>query len=314
VNRVLATGLRFPEGPSVGRDGRLYFVEMGNARVPRIAEDGRVETFSETGGGPNGSAFGPDGALYVCDNGARWPAAPSTDGLASPPAQHVPGRIVRVTPDGVAATFLAEVDGAELAQPNDLCFDDHGGFYFTNPVWPDDPDAFLEEFVPGDICYAVPDSNGDCARALRCHTGIAYPNGIGVSPDGATLLVACSFTGRLIAFPILAPGELREPRDYAHLGNDTVPDGFCFDVTGRVICAGAMTQAFHVFPPGGGDKEAEIPVEGQTPTNVCFGGPDFRTLFMTESGSGRIVATQWQCPGHVLFPDRPENDARKRLS
>ena len=297
--RVITAGLRFPEGPSVGPDGSLYVVELGAARVSRIDAAGRLSVFAQVGGAPNGSAFGPDGWLYLCNNGGRWPAARSTDGEASPPERHRPGHLQRVAPDGRVETLLAEIDGVPLAQPNDLCFDAEGGLWFTVPVWPERPEDFLEKVTPGAVCWLGP--GGD---ARRVTSAVAYPNGIGVAPDGASLVVACSVSGRLVSFPITGPGKLGAPRELAFLGAQSVPDGFCFDASGRVICAGALTDAFHVFPAGGGACEAVIRVEGENPTNVCFGGPEFRTLYMTESGSGRVVATEWHTRGHVLFPDR----------
>jgi gluconolactonase len=299
-NRVLAEGLRFPEGPALGPDGAVYVVEIGAARITRIDSSGHCELFADVGGAPNGSAFGPDGFLYVCNNGGRWPAAPSTNGIASSPENHGAGSIQKVGPDGDVTTLFSEVAGKPLAQPNDLCFDPQGGLWFTEPIWPEDPADFLEKVSPGAVCY-LPPFGGEPVRVTR---DVAYPNGIGVAPDGRTLVVACSVTGWLIGFSIEGPGRLGEPRRIAFLGREAVPDGFCFDAAGRILCAGALTSAFHVFPPEGGDREATIEVDGETPTNICFGGPEFRTVFMTESGTGRLVTRDWHTRGFVLFPDQ----------
>lgn len=303
ANDVVAEGLRFPEGPSLGPDGAVYVVEIGAARVVRIGLDGRNEVFADVGGAPNGSAFGPDGFLYLCNNGGRWPAAPSTDGTSSSPEDHGPGSIQKISPDGAVTTLFHEIAGRPLDQPNDLCFDPNGGLWFTEPIWPEDPADFLEKVNPGAVCYLPPDGG----EAVRVSRSLAYPNGIGVTPDGNTLVVACSVTGWLVACSIDGPGQLGDPRRIAFLGEQSVPDGFCFDESGRVLCAGALTQGFHVFPPGGGDRESLIEVEGETPTNICFGGPAFSTLFMTESGTGRLVAREWHTPGFVLFPDQRRN-------
>ncbi len=136
------------------------------------------------------------------------------------------------------------------------------------------------------------------------HTGFAFPNGIGVSPDGRTLIVCESMTFKLHAFDILEPGVLGEPREFGFLGDGAIPDGFAFDVDGNVLCCGFESGQIHVFPPGGGDKIGTLDFEDKQVTNVCFGGPEFKSLFVTESGAGRVVRVDWERPGMVLFPDR----------
>lgn len=291
--QVLATGFRFPEGPSVGRDGQVYVCELAGRRVSRAAPDGTTEVFADLGGSPNGSAFGPDGHLYVANGGGRWAAEASTGGKEGPADS--PGLVQRVAPDGTFSTLVAEIDGVPLNSPNDLCFDPEGGLWFTDPRWPDEHGGV----PPGTICYTNLEG-----QAVRAHTGLIFPNGLGVTDDGATLIVAESTTYLLHAFPILGPGRLGSPREFADLGEGALPDGLCFDRDGRVLCAGHGAAAVFVFPPEGGTLEERVVLGDKDVTNLCFGGPDMTTLYITESDSGRLVTLEWDTPGMVLFPDR----------
>ncbi len=284
ANAVIAENLKFPEGPAFDRDGNLYVVEIQGGQISKIAPDGSVSIFAETGGGPNGANFGPDGQLYVCNNG----------GFPGPDRES--GRVERVASDGSVTVLIREIDGEPINSPNDLGFDEHGNFYFTDPVW---GAAGVDAAPPGSVCFH--DKSG---TTRRLHTGFAFPNGIGVSPDGRTLIVCESVTFKLHAFDILEPGVLGEPRAFGFLGDGAIPDGFAFDVDGNVLCCGFESGQIHVFPPGGGDKIGTLDFEDKRVTNVCFGGPEFKSLFVTESGAGRVVRIDWERPGMVLFPDR----------
>ena len=286
ANTVIAENLKFPEGPAFDRDGNLYVVEIQAGQVSKIAPDGSVSVFAETGAGPNGANFGPDGQLYVCNNGGF------------PGSDREPGRVERIAPDGRVTVLIREVDGEPLNSPNDLGFDEYGNFYFTDPVF-GAAGVELDEAPPGNICFH--DMSG---RTRRLHTGFAFPNGIGVSPDGQTLIVCESMTFRLHAFDILEPGVLGEPREFGFLGDGAIPDGFAFDVDGNILCCGYESGQIHVFAPDGGAKIGTLDFEDKRVTNVCFGGPEFKSLFVTESGAGRVVRVDWERPGMVLFPDR----------
>jgi gluconolactonase len=284
----MASDLKFPEGPALGRDGHLYVVELGAGQISRIRSEGPVEVFARTGGGPNGSQFGPDGELYVCNSGGF-------EGKE-------PGRVERIDADGRVEVLLTHVDGEPLARPNDLGFDPDGNFYFTDPVWPQ-PDQTAADAPPGHVVFC--DRRG---QAHRIHTGFAFPNGIGVSPDGALLLVCETGTGKLHAFDILAPGRVGPPRAFCDLGPQGQPDGFAFAEDGTVLVCGYQTGRIHVFPPAGGTAIEHILFEDPGLTNVCFGGSEHRTLYVTESLLGRVVSCDWKRPGMKLFPDREAHD------
>jgi gluconolactonase len=293
---VLATGLQFPEGPALAPNGDVMVTEIGGQRISRVTPGGEVSVFAETGGGPNGSNFGPDGCLYVANNGGRWPTdMPSTAQSGTPPEGA--GSIQRITPDGTVETFLAEIDGIPLNSPNDLCFDAHGGFYFTDPAWSGllggDRDA-------GPVCYVDADGN-----ARRVATGIGFPNGLGVRDDGRTLIVCESLTGMLLSYRIEEPGVLSDgSKPNGMIGRRSVPDGFCFDAEGRIIVAGHGTDKLFVLDGADGRPLTTIDMPEIGPTNCCFGGLDHRTLYVTSSDQGNLLALEWEVPGMVLFPDR----------
>jgi gluconolactonase len=293
---IIATGLEFPEGPVCDRDGTLYVTEIGGGRVQKITADGTVSLFARPGGGPNGAALGPGGALYVTNNGGfSW-----HNGLPIGPApDYQTGRIERIDQNGNGQRLYAACDGVGLSAPNDLVFDAQGNFYFTDPVHRD-PKIREPLNVPtkrkGSVYYAAPDGT----HIRRVVTNLQHPNGIGLTPDGQTLLVAETFATSLCAFPIRAPGELGEQRPFATLPPGYYPDGFCLDEEGYVLVCGVMGGGIVVFDPNGIQVEV-IPCTDKAVTNVAFGGPSWSTLYVTESGLGRVVAKEWPRRGLALF-------------
>src|SRR6266851_2711495 len=128
--RILASGLGFPEGPVWMADGSVILGEISGSKVSRVMPDGSKSEIGKAGGGPNGVALGPDGALYVCNNGgAVYETTPSF--LSTGPApDYKGGSIQRIDPKtGETKTLYADVNGHKLSAPNDLVFDRQGGFY-----------------------------------------------------------------------------------------------------------------------------------------------------------------------------------------
>lgn len=281
---VLAADLLFPEGPVALPSGDLVVCELAGRRVTRIDPSGRRSTIAGFAGSPNGLVAAADGSLWVCDNGGRWVAESAADLEEGPGDQ--PGLLWRLTLDGELTPLLTETDGIPLTSPNDLCLDHAGGLWFTDPVWPD-ADGVVSA---GRIGYRDP-----AGRAHYAHEGLLYPNGLAVVADGSALIVAESYTSWLHRFPLLAPGRLGAPERFGFLGEGTLPDGLCLDAAGRVIVAGAGTGSVVVFSPEGEDL-GRIDF-GNDVTNVCFGGEDLRTLYVTEVGRGRVSTLRWDVPG-----------------
>ena len=280
----------------MARNGDVLVTEIAAQRITRVTADGEVSVFADTGGGPNGANFGPDGYLYVANNGGRWPNdMPST--AASAKAPEGQGSIQRIAPDGTVETMLTEIDGVPLNSPNDLCFDGHDGFYFTDPDW---SGMMGGERDAGPVCYV--DVHGNATRVAG---GVAFPNGLGVRHDERTLIVCESLTGTLLSYRIESPGVLSPTaKGNGMIGRRSVPDGFCFDSRGHMIVAGHGTNQLFVLDGADGRPVRVVDLHDRGPTNCCFGGPDHQTLFITSSDQGELLALDWDVPGMVLFPDR----------
>jgi len=269
--------------------------EIRNNRCSKIAPDGTVSRFSDTGGGPNGLAIGPDGAFYLCNNGGSRYVEGSSMGVGPHPDYKF-GSIQRIDPKTGAATLLYnECNGNKLSAPNDLVFDTAGGFYFT-----DLGKRYARHRDHGGLYYALPDGS----KVVELAYPILSPNGCGLSPDGKTIYVADTEGARLWAFDIEAPGKIRAPaRHAAHSGRVIagLPGNARFDslavlASGNIAVATLTTGYITEISPAGDVVRAEK-MPDTYPTNICFGGADMRTAYITLSDSGRLGVVQWPEPG-----------------
>lgn len=295
--RTVASNLRFPEGPVALTDGSVLVVEIKAGTLSRVWPDGTVTVLADCGGGPNGAAIGPDGAVYVCNNGGfAWHDVHGRMVPGNQPEDYVGGRIQRVTFDGAVTDLYTAVTGHQLRGPNDIVFDEHGGFYFT-----DLGKRRERETDRGGLYYARPDGSA-------IHE-IAYPlteaNGVGLSPDGARVYVAETLTGRVWYWDIEKPGRLRHtgsgPAGAALLfsfDGFQLLDSLAVDAMGNVCVATLGTGAISVVSPEGELKDVVKPPGWDFHvTNICFGGPEERTAYITSSGWGLLYALDWPEPG-----------------
>ena len=295
--RVIATGLRFPEGPVAMKDGSVILGEIERQTVTRVRMDGTHEVIAQTGGGPNGLAVGPDGAIYVCNNGGfAWRLEMNLMRPAGPSSDYKGGCIQRIDPKTGAVTVLYDRCGDNrLLGPNDIVFDGLGGFYFT-----DLGKARARDRDWGGVYYALADGS----KIMEVAHPILTPNGIGLSPDGKVLYVAETETARLWAWDVLAPGVLRKApfpsphggRIMAGLGGFQRFDSLAVDAAGNICVATLINGSVSVISPRGG-LVRQVPMPDMFYTNICFGGPDLRTAYMTLSGTGQLVAMDWDGPG-----------------
>ncbi|CAB4789878.1 unannotated protein [freshwater metagenome] len=298
----VANGLRFPEGPIAMRDGSVILVEMFGPRITRVRPDGSKETIAEMTGGPNGAAIGPDGFLYVCNNGGCFTEL-DFGGLSFPgpfdQVNYSGGRIQRVNiATGEVTDLYTECDGRALRAPNDLVFDNSGGFYFT--------DHGIRDLVARTadltaIYYAAAD--GSSIREIDFP--VEGPNGIGLSPDGTTIYWAETHTGRVFRRNITAPGVLAPtmPGDtqavlYGLPGLQLL-DSLAVDGAGNVCVATLVNGGITVISPSGELLE-HVATGDLLTTNICFAADGSDTAYITLSGTGRLVKTQWKYGGLKL--------------
>lgn len=307
--KLIAEGLGFPEGPVALPDGSVLLVEIAAGQVSRVGLDGRREVVARTGAGPNGAAIGPDGACYVCNGGGfEWHRG--ADGSVRPglqPADYAGGRIERVDlATGEVRVLYTASDKGPLRGPNDIVFDAEGGFWFT-----DVGKRRARDGDHGGVYYARIDGS-ECREVIHPMT---TPNGIGLAPDGRRLYVAETTTGRLWAFDVVAPGHIApSPGSLAAHGGTLVAglpgyqlfDSLAVEANGHICVATLFNGGITVIAPDGRVVE-HVPLPDLFTTNLCFGGPDMRTAFVTLSSTSRLVALDWPRPGLRLhWSDRAQ--------
>ena len=293
----ITTGLQFPEGPVAMPDGSVILTEMFASRLTRVAPDGTKTTVAEINGSPNGLAVGPDGALYLCNNGNAFTPL-NMGGLMYPgpfdESKYIGGRIQRVDiATGTVTDLYTHCGTTALRAPNDIVFDKQGGFYFTDHGTRSERSADRTG-----IYYAKPD--GSFIEEVAFPTD--GPNGIGLSPDENTLYWAETHTGRVYQRAITSPGKLAPPDAstvLCGLPGYQLLDSLAVDGDGNVCVATIVNGGITVISPQG-EVLQHIAVDDRITTNICFGGPDYQTAYITASTTGRLLAMKWPYKGLKL--------------
>ena len=297
-HQLVTEGLQFPEGPIAMADGSVILTEIKAQRLTRVHPDGRKETVVDTGGGPNGAAIGPDGAIYITNNGGAFEWL-ENGGLTIPgptPPSHTGGYIQRYDlATGKLTTLYAECDGKKLVGPNDLVFDAHGGFWFSDHGC-STPDGRKN----GALYYA----KADGSHISRQRDHLISPNGVGLSPDGKVVYMADTQLGRLWAFDITSPGQLAPPDGFApgrvicNLPGYQLLDSLAVEAGGKVCVATIINGGITAFDPNGTTEHFAFP--DLVCTNICFGGSDMRDAWVTASSTGKLYKARWPRPGLKL--------------
>lgn len=253
-------GFKYTEGPTLGPEGALYFSDIPHNRVHRLGPDGGLTVHLEGSEGANGLAFDRQGRLVF--------------------AQGERGRIARLAPGGGTPTSVAEKYGDRaFIKPNDLILDRRGGIFFT------DPGRRPAPLPPQPAVYYVSPSGA----VSLISEDISRPNGISLSPDEKTLYIANATGEHVIAYDVLPDGSVRNRRPFAQVrdvrrteaGVESGADGIAVDRQGRLYVTSLI--GIQVFDARGQYLGA-IPVP-KKPSNLAFGGPDRRTLFITAQDS-----------------------------
>ncbi|MCC6679450.1 MAG: SMP-30/gluconolactonase/LRE family protein [Phycisphaeraceae bacterium] len=254
------------EGPALDPQGQLFCVEPPKGSILRIVDDQKHE-YANTGGVSAGLMFDCDGALWVAD---------------------MKRGILRVDGERTVTTVVDQYDHQPIRGCNDLVFDRRGVLFWTSPAGsgPDKP--------VGEVFFRRPDGS-----VQRFDQGFAFCNGIAVSPDDRTLIVAETFTKRLYAYDLTADGTPCSPRHvFATLSGDHRggPDGIDFDLDGNLLATNWGGSCIEVFNANGRlDTRIDLPFA--KPSNIHFGGTDGKDLYITEHSNHALWRTRWRVQG-----------------
>jgi gluconolactonase len=262
----------FLEGACFTPDGSLYVSDIPFGRVFRVSGDGAFALVAEYDGEPNGMALGRDGRLYIAD--------------------HKRGLVAVDVHGGDVDFLLPRLRREGFKGLNDLAFDPAGNLYFN-----DQGQTGMQD--PTGRIYRM---NTDGTVDLIIDT-VPSPNGMAFSPDGRTLYVAVTRANQIWRLPIHPDGSCTKAGIHLHMqGGSTGPDGVAMDRDGNLLVCQCGTDSAWLFSPWGEPLYRIRSCAGHDLTSAAYGGPDGRTLFITEAQSGQILATEMPVPGAELFP------------
>jgi len=248
----LAGGFAFTEGPAADAEGNVYFTDQPNDRILKWDTGGKLSTFLQPSGRSNGLCFDAGGNLWACadEKNELW----------------------RIDAAGKVTVVVKEYNGRLLNGPNDVWIHPNGGVYFTDPYYKRD---YWKRGPSEQDRQAVYYLARDEKTLVRVAEDLRQPNGIIGSPDGRLLYVADIGANRTYAYDIQEDGTLKNKREFCRLGSD----GMTLDSEGNLYLTGSGVTVFD--KTGKQIEKIRVP-EGWT-ANVCFGGKDRQTLFITAS-------------------------------
>jgi sugar lactone lactonase YvrE len=274
--QTLMIGIAFGESPR-WHDGRLWFADWGPQELIAVDLEGRRGVVVRVPSSPFSIDWSPDGRLLI------------VSGLE--------GVVLRREPDGSLATH-ADLSGLSNRPWNEIVVDGRGNAYVNNIGF----DFPFGEFAPGTVALLAPDGS-----VRQVADGVAFPNGMAVTPDNSTLIVAESYVNKLTAFDIAEDGGLSNRRVWADLG-DGVPDGLCLDAEGAVWYADVPNKRCVRVREGG---EVLQTIDLNRGCFACMlGGPDGKTLFLVaQEWRGMEGAADEERTGQILTAPAPAASA-----
>ena len=293
-----AAFVAFTEGPAVDAEGNVFFSDIVNNRIMKRSARGDLSVWRADSGRANGNMFDAQGRLVTCE-GAEF-----GDGGRR--------RITRTDMrTGTVEVLTDRYEGKRYNSPNDLVIDNHGRIYFTDPRYKEDR-SDLE--LDAEAVYRL-DPDGRVHRILRQPT-IQKPNGIALSPDNRALYVVDSSptaggNRKIWAFDLSADGLPSNQRLVYDFAPGRGGDGMRTDVEGNLWIAAGVSRARHAnetaeVPPGvyvitpKGNLLGRIPVPEDSITNLAFGGPDLKTLYIVSGKS--LFSIRVNVAGNVVYP------------
>jgi gluconolactonase len=249
----LASDFTFTEGPASDSQGNVFFTDQPNDRILKWSTDGKLSTFMHPCGRANGLSFDRQGNLWACadEKNELW----------------------RIDAAGKTTVILKGFEGKLLNGPNDVWIQPTGGLYFTDPYYKRDYWKRGPKESPECVYHVSPDGQS----VTRVTEDLKQPNGIIGTSDGKTLYVADIGAQQTFRYSIQPDGTLKGKKLFCSMGSD----GMTIDEQGNVYLTG---KGVTVFDPAGNQIE-HIDVDEPWTANVCFGGKDRRTLFITASKS-----------------------------
>jgi gluconolactonase len=248
----LADGFLFTEGPAADAKGNVYFTDQPNDRIMIWSLSGKLSTFMQPCGRSNGLSFDKDGNLWACADQKN--------------------ELWCITPDRKITVIPSKYQKKPLNGPNDLWNTPYGGVYFTDPYYKRtwwDHDTMQQPYQA--VYYLKPDHK----TIIRVIDDLVQPNGIVGTPDGKTLFVADIAGNKTWKYSINKDGSLGNKKLFCDKGSD----GMTIDVMGNIYLTGTGVSIFD----RNGIFIGNIPVPENWTANVCFGGNDMKSLFITAS-------------------------------
>lgn len=260
----LAEQFAFSEGPAVNKMGDIYFTDQPNDKIWEYDRNGKLSLFMDKTGRSNGLYFDQQGNLISCadEKNELW----------------------SINPDRKVTVLLSHFEGKRLNGPNDLWIDPKGGIYFTDPYYQREYWDRKQPDISGQKVYYLPKGK---SQAIIVEDSVVKPNGIVGTPEGKYLYIADIQANKTYRYEINHDGSLKGRKEFVSQGSD----GMTLDNEGNLYITGKGVTVYG----SNGEKLGNIPVPSNWTGNVCFGGKDRHTLFITASEA--VYTLQMQVRG-----------------